>query len=170
MPNPVFEAVRTMLAVREYQDKGVPADLMLRVVEAGRLTGSAMNGQPWHFVLVRERETLREMGAVVSTGRYIAQAAAAVVVGYQKRSLFGVSDCSRAIQSMMLSAWAEGVASNWVGFGHLKGIAEVVGFPDTYEVLAVVSFGYPKRAIKGEKKRKPLAEVASAERFDTPLH
>ena len=170
MENPVYEIVRTVLAVREFEDKPLPADLTTRIVEAGRLTASSMNLQPWHFVLVTSRERLRELGALVNTGRYIASSAAAIVVAYQRDSEYGVSDASRAIQSMILVAWAEGVGSNWTGFGDLDGVAEHVGLPDTYEALAVIPFGYPKRKLgKGKKKRKPPAEVASAERFGTPL-
>ena len=64
----VFEGVRTVLAVRDYQDEPVPPDLVRRIVEAGRLTGSSMNGQPWHFVAVEQRETLRRLGALAPTG------------------------------------------------------------------------------------------------------
>ena len=48
----VFESVRTVLAVRSYQDKPLPPDVVTRIVEAGRLTASSMNGQPWHFIVV----------------------------------------------------------------------------------------------------------------------
>jgi nitroreductase len=169
MTNPVFETVRTVLAVREFDDRPIPDDLLNRIVEAGRLTASSMNLQPWHFVLVTGREGLREMGAQIGTGRYIASAAAAIVVAYERDSEYGVSDASRAIQSMILVAWAEGVGSNWTGFGGLDHVGAQVGLPDTYEVLAVVPFGYPKRKLgKGKKKRKPLAEVASVERFHNP--
>jgi nitroreductase len=170
MPNQVFEAVRTVLAVREYQDGDVPDEVLRRIMEAGRLTASGANRQPWHFVVVRERENLRELGSLVRTGPYIARAAAAVVVAYEKASRVGVADASRAIQSMILTAWAEGVGSNWAGFGGLDGVARKVGLPDRYEVLAVVPFGYPRRSLgKGRKNRKPLAEIASAERYGTPL-
>jgi nitroreductase len=71
---------------------------------------------------------------------------------------------------MILVAWGEGVGSNWTGFRELEGVREKVGLPATFEVLAVVPFGYPKRKIgMGKKKRKPLAEVASAERYGTPF-
>ncbi len=70
----VFEAVRTVLAVRSYQDKPVPPDVVLRIVEAGRLTGSSMNGQPWYFIVVENPDTLRQLGALAQTGPYIAQA------------------------------------------------------------------------------------------------
>jgi nitroreductase len=170
MANQVFEAVSTVLAVREYQEKPVPADVMRRVLEAAHLTASASNKQPWHFVLVTSRDGLRELGRLVAHGPYIAGAGAAVVVAYEKGDPLGVSDVSRAVQSMILTAWADGVASNWTGFGALEGVRKMVGLPDTYEVLAVVPFGYPKRAVKGKKKRKPIDEVVSAEKFGSPMH
>ena len=113
-----FEAIRTLLAVRSYKDTPVPDDVVRRIVEAGRLTGSGMNRQPWHFIVIQERETLRRLGALASSGSYVAQAPLAIVVATD-RSRFAVSDASRAIQSMLLAGWADGVASNWVGFGGL---------------------------------------------------
>jgi len=164
--NEVFEAARTMLAVREFADRPVPDDVLRRILEAGRQTASARNGQPWHFVLVREREGLRKLGSLVRTGGYTANAAAAVIVAYEKAmAQYGMSDASRAIQSMLLTAWGDGVASNWTGFGGLEGVRKEFGVPDTYDVLAVLPFGYPLRRIAGKKKRKPLNDVASAERF-----
>ncbi|MDQ6709825.1 MAG: nitroreductase family protein, partial [Candidatus Dormibacteraeota bacterium] len=145
-------------------------DVVRRIVDAGHLTGSASNMQPWHFVVVRKGETIREMAGLARTGPYIGPARLAIVVATEKDSPYGVSDASRAIQSMMLTAWADGVGSNWVGFAGLERIAKLVGLPDTYQVLAVLPFGNPKRPVgKGKKKRKPLGEVASAERFGTPF-
>lgn len=165
----VFDAVRTVLAVRGYQDRPVPPDTVRRIVEAGRLTGSSMNGQPWHFIVVQNRETLRRLGAVVRTGPYIAQAPLAVVVAIEK-TRFAVSDGSRAIQSMILTAWSEGVGSNWAGFLGLTEVKSLLGIPDTLDVLAVVPFGYPAQAAgRGRKQRKPLAEVAHRERFGRPF-
>jgi nitroreductase len=170
MTNQVFDAVRTVLAVREFQDKPIPEDVLRRIVESGHLSASSINLQPWHFVLVTDRTDLRKLGAAVKTGPYIASAGAAVVVAYEKKSHYGVSDASRAIQSMILTAWGDGVGSNWTGFGGLEGVRKEVGLPDSYDVLAVVPFGYPKRVLgKGKKKRKPITEVVSAGRFGTPI-
>ena len=69
-----FDTIRTLLAVRSYQDTPIPDAVVHRIVEAGRLTGSGMNGQPWHFIVVRDRETLRQLGALASSGSYTAQA------------------------------------------------------------------------------------------------
>jgi nitroreductase len=161
----VFEAIRTMLAVRRYQDKPVPEATLRRVVEAGRLTGSAKNLQPWHFVVVEDRKTLQKLGALARTGAHVAQAAAAVVVLVDKTP-FAVSDASRAIQSMLLAAWADGVGSNWVGFGGLDEVKALLGVPARLDVLAILPLGYPAGPVgRGKKDRKPLGTVAHRERY-----
>ncbi len=99
----VFDAVRTVLAVRQFQAKPVPEPLVQQIVEAGRLTASGGNSQPWHFIIVQDKEMLRQRGALVRTGPYIAQAPLAIVVGMEQSPL-AVSDVSRAIQSMILTA------------------------------------------------------------------
>ena len=68
-----------------------------------------------------------------------------------------ISDASRAIQTMILSAWSEGVAA-------------LLGTPPHLELLALIPFGYPVHASsRGKKNRKPLSEVVSSERFGTPF-
>jgi len=165
----VFDAVRTVLAVRQFQEKPVPEPIVRQIVEAGHLTASSMNGQPWHFIVVEDREMLHQLGALAQTGRYIAQAPLAIVVGME-HSPFGVSDASRAIQSMILTAWSQGIGSNWVGFANLKHINPVLGMPEEIDILAILPFGYPVVSVgKGMKKRKPLSEVAHRERWDQPF-
>ena len=117
----VYDVVQTALAVRQYQSKPIPADTLKRIVDAARFTGNSMNKQPWAFIVVQDREMLQKLGEIANTGPYIAQAAAAVAVVIE-RTPFAVSDGSRAIQSMVLTAWDEGIGSNWVGF---MGPAEV---------------------------------------------
>jgi len=165
----VFDAVRTVLAVRQFQDKPIPEPIVHQIVEAGRLTASSNNGQPWHFIVVQDKETLRQLGALARTGPYIAQAPLAIVVAME-HSPYAISDASRAIQSMILTAWSQGIGSNWVGFNNLKHINPVLGIPEGIDILAIVPFGYPAKAIgKGQKKRKPLGEVAYRERWGQPF-
>lgn len=166
----VFQAVRTVLAVREYQDRRVPEDVIKKIVEAGRLSASSMNLQPWHFVVVQESDTLKKLGELAKTGPYIAQAPLAIAVAVEASSKFGPSDASRAVQSMVLTAWAEGLGSNWVGFGGIDEVKTLLAIPAELDLLAIIPFGYPKEAVgTGNKKRKPLGEVASRERFGQPF-
>ena len=165
----VFDTVRTMLAVRRYENRPVPEATVRRIVEAGRLTGSGMNMQPWHFIVVQDREVLSRLGALARSGPYVAQAPLAIVVSVD-RTRFAVSDASRAIQSMLLTAWAEGVGSNWVGFGGLDEVKALLGVPVGLDVLAILPFGYPVGVTgRGKKQRKALGAVAHRERYGRPF-
>jgi len=165
----VFAAIRTMQAVREYQDRPVPDEVLRRVLEAGRLTASGMNAQPWHFVVVQDPETLRRLGELAKTGPYIAGAPVAIAVAVDRTRL-AVSDASRAIHAMLLTAWTDGVGGNWVGFGGLDEAKALLGIPEELDLLAILPLGYPAAAVgRGKKERKPLAEIASRERYGQPF-
>jgi nitroreductase len=165
----VFDGIRTLLAVRRYLDRPVPEPVMRKILEAGRLTGSAMNLQPWHFIVIEDRETLRRLGTLARSGSYVAEAPLAIAVAVEKTG-YAVSDASRAIHSMLLTAWSEGVGSNWVGFGGLEKVNALLGIPATLDVLAILPFGYPADKIgRGKKNRKPLKAVAHRERYGQPF-
>jgi len=155
-----------MLSVRSFQPiKHIPHDAIQKIVESGHLTGSAMNLQPWHFVVVENPGTLAKLGDLASSGLYTAQAPLAIVVVVEK-TRFAVSDASRSIQSMLLTGWENGVASNWVGFFGLDSVNPLLGILEGLDVLAILPFGYPAEPTgQGRKKRKLLSEVASKERF-----
>ena len=112
---------------------------------------------------------LAQIGALARTGGYTARAPLAIAVVIDP-TRFAVSDASRAIQSMTLTAWSEGVGSSWVGFSGLDAVKSLLGIPDNLDLLAIIPFGYPAQTVgQGKKKRKPLAEVAHRERFGTPF-
>jgi nitroreductase len=164
----VFEAIRTLLAVRRYRDMPVPEDVLRRVLEAGRLSASAMNKQPWHFIVVHDANMLRQLGTVAQTGPYISDAPLAIVVAIEP-SRFAVADAGRAIQNMLLTAWDVGVGGNWVGSG-TQAAKELLGIPEELDVVAIVPFGYPARATEhGQKTRKPLSEIVHRERWGQPF-
>ncbi len=160
-----FDAIRTVLAVRHFKDTPIPESIVRQIVEAGRLTASGGNSQPWHFIVVRDKETLRQLGQLAPTGPYIPQAPLAIVVAMDPSSI-AISDGSRAIQDMILAAWSQGVGSNWVGFNGMPEVNRLLGVPKEVTVLAILPFGYSVEAVgKGQKKRKPLGEVAYNERW-----
>jgi len=164
-----FDAIRTVLAVRHFAGTPIPDPVVRHIVEAGRLTASGGNSQPWHFIVVRDKETLRRLGQLARTGPYISQAPLAIVVAMDRNPL-AESDGSRAIQDMILAAWSQGVGSNWVGYNNLPEVNSLLGIPQDVSVLAILPFGYPAEAVgKGQKQRKPLGEVAYNERWGNPF-
>src|SRR5690606_19171832 len=119
--------------------------------------------------VVRNRDTLRRLGELASTGRYIANAPMAVAVVVPEGT-YGYIDGTRAAQDMMLAAWEEGIGSNGVGNGNAPEIKELLGIPEDRMVLVLIPFGYPAGAVGvGRKNRKALSEIAHAERFGQPF-
>ena len=165
-----YDAVKTVLAVREFQSITLPEESIQRIVESARLTGSSMNAQPWHFIVVQRKDLLKKLGDLVSSGPYIADAAMAVIVATEKTSVYGVSDASRAIQSMILTAWSEGIGSNWAGWVGMEDVGTLLDIPPAFEVVAVIPFGFPKdERIGFRKQRKPIDDVIHSEKFGDPL-
>ena len=165
----VFETVSTVLAVRAYQSKSIPKEQVQRILEAGRLTGSGSNQQPWHFIVVDDPVELQKLAELVKSGPYVAQAPVAIVVVIDRVPL-AESDGSRAIQSMLLTAWSEGIGTNWVGYTGMKGVNEFLNIPDDKDVLAILPLGYPVKQLgQGKKKRKALSEIAFHGKYGKPL-
>jgi len=164
-----FHAVKTMLAIRSYQERAISDDDVTRILEAGRLTASSMNRQHWDFIAIRDRGRLRQLGKMARTGGYIADAALAIAVVVPDAAV-GYMDGARAAQDMMLVAWEAGIGSNWVGNVNTEEIKALLEAPQERLVLTIIPFGYPTQAIGDdvEKDRKPLAEVAHAEVFGRP--
>jgi nitroreductase len=164
----VFEAAAKRIEVKEYQDKPVSKDTIEKILEAGRLSPSAMNMQPWRFIVVRDKDTLRKISDLSPAGRYIANAAFVIAIAVNLNDKWYQIDSARAVQSMMLVAWSLGVGSRWVGGIERDEIKKMLKIPKQLHLLTVIPFGYPKHPVKGIKNRKPLHEVAYLERYGEP--
>ncbi|MFQ5692480.1 MAG: nitroreductase family protein [Nitrospinota bacterium] len=164
----VHKAIQTRYAVRDFRPDPLPEEVLLRILEAGRLAPSQRNRQQWHFVTVQNRDTLKKLGELASTGPFIAQAPLAIVVVMQGAKMPRI-DAARAVQNMILAAWAEGVGTCWVGGIDRDQVKNLLGIPEDAEVITILPFGYPARlSLRGRKDRKPLSEVAHRERFGNP--
>lgn len=169
MSETCYKEIISRLEVREFSDEPVSEELILKVVEAGRLAPSAYNRQPWKFVVVRDKERLKKLGELCTSGPYVKDAAFAIVVFVDPENPFHVIDGTRAIQTMMLAGWTLGLGSCWVTGVEREKAAELLKAPKSLYLLAVVPFGHPKKKLKGKKARKPLAEVAFLGEFGNPI-
>ena len=163
------EAVRTKLDVREFDRRPVPASVKLKVLEAARLTQSAMNSQHWRFILLEGKESVGKLAALSTTGGWVAGADFAVVILTDPAKTVHIFDAGRAVQDMELTAWDAGVASGMFTGFKVPELKKELGIPDGFAPVAAIGFGYPVRTLKGRKKRKPLAELAFLARFGGSL-
>ena len=133
-PMDTFLAIASRRETREYADTPLPDDVVHRILDAGRLSGSSQNTQRWEFVIVGNREALA--GCVYAPGN-VRGAALAVAIAGEARPF----DVGRAAQNMLLAAWNEGVGSCPNGVRDAEAAERLVGAP----VLIVLTFGYPAK-------------------------
>ncbi|MBV9800516.1 MAG: nitroreductase family protein [Solirubrobacterales bacterium] len=158
----VFLAVASRREVREYLDRSLPESAVNRILEAGRVSGSSRNRQPWSFVVVDDpgvREGLADAVYVADNVRG-ASLVLAITVRGRGPVLF---DAGRAAQNMMLVAWNEGIGSCPNGMGDPDGVARLLGLEEDERPVTVLTFGYPVRP-RDPARRSPEDWIARADR------
>jgi nitroreductase len=137
-------AIASRREVREYERRPLPPDVERRILDAGRLAGSASNRQPWRFVIVEDegrRERLAE--GVFEPGNIRGAALVVAVVVSGKGPL--AFDAGRAAQNMLLAAHDQGVGGSPNGLADAEAATQALGLPEGQRPVIVLSFGYPAR-------------------------
>jgi nitroreductase len=164
-----YKMILTKLDVRQFDSKRVPAEVKLKVLEAARASGTGNNRQEWRFILVQEKETLKKLAEDSTSGGWVAGADFAVIVLSDPTLGFHLIDAGRAVQSMELAAWDQGVISGiYTGIKDEK-MRKDFAIPSSLKPVVVVGFGYPVKKIVGKKKRRPLVELAFIDKFGNKL-
>jgi len=163
----VLEAVRTKHAVRLFEDKPVPEDIILQILDAGRRSQSSKNTQPWQFIAVRDRETLKALSKTGDYAGHLAGAAFAVILLGEVKRDWTMFDLGQSAAYMQLAAWELGVGSCIASIYHPDQARAILGVPDELQLDVALSFGYPSPENKTAKMggRKPIAEVVKWERW-----
>lgn len=162
----VFECVRKCRTTRAYKAKEAPLGVIKRILEAGRLSPSARNQQPWHFIVIRKREVLEKIAALSLSGRHIAKASFAIAVITDPSNRWHEIDGARAVQNMTLVAWEEGLGNCWVGAIERDKVKDLLRVPKELNLLTVLPFGYPEEEkVRRKKNRRSFDEVAFLEEF-----
>jgi nitroreductase len=164
-----FQCIRTRRTTRAFLPTDVPPQTIRNILEAGRLTPSARNLQPWHFVALQDRAMLKQLGALCTTGRFIEQASCAIAVVTDPANNWHEIDGARAVQSMELAGWNEGVGTCWIGSMNRDRIKELLGIPKPLHLLTILPFGYPVQPDTPRRRtKKRPAEVYHWGRFGQP--
>jgi len=143
-----WDAITARRNVREFADRVIPDADLDRVLEAGRIAPSSQNNQPWDFVVVTDREMLRELSEVWRGGGHIAHAAAAIAMVIpdeeepraRERNRF---DIGQATMQMMIAAADRGIGAGHSAVGDQDLARSVLGVPEDKLVAFVIDLGYP---------------------------
>jgi nitroreductase len=160
-----WDAITSRRNVRTFADRPVAAADLDQILEAGRRSPSSQNWQPWDFILVTQREQLRELATVWQGAGHVAQSTATiVVVGPPADNEFHRAqfDLGQATMAMTLAAAGLGIGSCHAGVADIRLARQLLGFPADRDWAFLVSLGYPAdRPLTPIKtpRRRPFDEV-----------
>ncbi len=145
------EVIRTRRSMRKFKNEAVPQEMVQLILEAAMLAPSAGNQQPWHFLVVTDRQKLDAIPAFHPYAKMLHEAQVAIVVCGAPEGTkwpdFWVQDCSAAVQNMLLAARDLGLGSVWTGIYPLEdrvsNMRELFAIPENVYPFAVVPVGWP---------------------------
>ena len=157
------EVIEKRRSIRKYKDTPIPRNDILKILEAARIAPSASNRQPWHFIVVENKETIRKLAK-----SDWAAGAPVMIVGLadQAASLNWCSnDLGIAFEHIVLAATNLGLGTCWMGqTGREELVKNLLGIPDNFKVVAVIPLGVPDET-PGPKDRKNLSDIVSWEKY-----
>ena len=175
----VWQAVSTKRMVREFADRPLDPEHLVRILNSGRRAGSSKNLQRWEFIVCREREHLRELAAVGPWADHLAGAAVGIalvtpVSPTADDPLSVMFDLGQAAANMMLVGWELGIGSVPATVYDHDLCRRILGYPTDHHCEYLLNFGYPANADALTRPlrsggRRPLDEVVFQERWgETP--
>ena len=168
----VSEAIRTKRAIRKFQDKALPDDVVNTILNAGRRSQSSKNEQPWQFIAVRDKSILRALSECGQWAGHLAGAAmgVAILTPEPTAKFQTMFDAGQAAAFMQLAAWELGVGSVPASIYEPEKARQILGFPNEWHLRIALSFGYPadeEKLTETPKKggRRSLDEVVHWDRW-----
>ena len=160
----VIENIMTRTSIRQFTDQPVGKDTLDVIVKAGMAAPSAMNKQPWAFVVVTDKTVLDSLNAVHPHANLQTATAAIIVAGNMQKTIEGqgreywVQDCSAATENILLAAHAYGLGAVWCGVypmpDRVADVSRVLGLPDYIIPLNIITMGYPAQNPEPKDKFK----------------
>lgn len=169
-----LEPIRRVPQIRQYSSEPVPDDVVDQLLELARWTGSAKNGQPWRFIVVRDKDRLQKLAGLRPPIGWLATAPLGIAIVIEgAEPMFGAYDEGRLTERLMTGATMLGYGAGTAWFGGPTQDAEakrILGIPDEMTARQIVMIGRPTsikdpRPSGPKRGRKPLSELVSYDRW-----
>lgn len=160
-----YTAIRTKRDTRAYAPRPIAAEVLERILQAGRMAGSSKNSQPCRLVVLHDAEHIRELAGCGQFATHVPSAPVVVAVVLTPDG--GAFDAGRTAENMMIAAWAEGITSCPTSLHDAECAARVLDLPPEHRVAIVLPFAYPEAstAARPGRPRLPLEELVHWERW-----
>ena len=165
-----MKALLTRRSIRKYKNDPIPQEIIKRLLTSAMAAPSAGDQQPWHFIVIKDRDILGKIPSFHAYSEMLHEAPLAIAVcgdlDKQIHEGYWVQDCSAATENLLLAAHAQGLGAVWLGIfpreKRVQGLKNLLGLPEHVLPLSLVAIGYPA-------EQNPPAERFNAERihYDT---
>jgi nitroreductase len=169
----VTEEMRKVRQARLYRPDPVPEDVLNELLAIAQWTGSSRNTQPWHFVVITDKEKLKQISTLRPPIAWVADAPLAIAIVLDGKGSSEMYDEGRVTERLLIGARHLGLGGGTAWFGEPEQeqkAHEILGIPGDRAVHSVVVLGYPQ-TLKDHRPnanipgRKPLSEIVSYEQF-----
>ena len=168
-----LKPIRRVSQIRQYTDEDVPDDVVTSLLELARWTGSSRNGQPWQFIVVRDKRTLGALAALRPNINWAAAAPVGIAIVLESEGTQPSYDEGRLTERLLTGATMLGYGGGVAWYGepeHEAKAKQALGIPESKVAHQIVMIGKPKtrddpRPYGPKRGRKPLAELTHYERF-----
>jgi nitroreductase len=155
-----LDAIYTRRSIRRYSEKKIDAEIVDKILMAAMYAPSAVNKQPWHFIIFEKPGTCRAIMEIHKSSQMLGEAQKAILVCFDSRLQhdegYGVIDCSAATQNILLAAHALGLGACWIGIcprqNRMDALRKIFNLPENIIPFSVVSLGYPAE-VKNQPQR-----------------
>ena len=157
--NAAIETILDRRSIRKYRPDPIEGEKLHSILQAAVYAPSARNRQPWHFVVVQDRERLEEIVQVHPYSTMLRQAPCAIIVcgDTEISQQFWAADCAAATQNILLAAKALGLGTCWCGVESTAvspKLAALLKLPQQVQPYSLIALGYPD-----EEKERPVREL-----------
>ncbi len=158
----IMEALHTRRSIRKFEDKPVPEAMVKQILEAAMMAPSAGNAQPWQFVVIDDRTTLKGMADMHPHIKMVAQATLGIIVcgdlTKEKYPGFWVQDCSAAMQNLLLAVHGLGLGGVWTGIYPSEDVIapfrQMFNIPEHIMPFCFAPIGWPAQSLKSNSRFK----------------
>lgn len=146
----IFELIKSRRSIRRYKEEAPPLELIKKSIEAALYAPSARNSQPWSFIIVKNRETIKKLSGVQQYTKFLENAPYVVVaLADEKKSNHWLEDLGCAIMCLLLEAHSLGLGACWGAVYHPENnereryVREILQIPSHLRIIACIGIGYP---------------------------
>jgi len=174
-----FECIEKRISARKFKDKDIPEDILMKILDSGRKAPSAMNQQPWEFIIVKDKKLRKKIKIIYNDARdkkgfyqqdtsFVEKGTQIFVLAEKKKSKHVIS-ASLAIENILLAATALGLGSVVMTAllsleEHVKEIRKLLKVPEQFDIIALVVIGYKDEEPIAKDKRK-LKDMVHYDKF-----